>query len=80
MLPWTLKQARRLIVGVAGATVVVIGIIMLVTPGPAVVVIPLGLGILATEFVWARTLLHHVKERIVKMRPQNGTPGPEGKK
>jgi hypothetical protein len=53
---------------------------MLVTPGPAVVVIPLGLGILATEFVWARTLLHHVKERIVNMRSKNGTPGPEEKK
>ena len=39
---------------------------MIVTPGPAVVVIPLGLGILATEFIWARHLLHRVKEHISK--------------
>lgn len=65
---WPLKQARRLIVGVVGGTVVLIGIIMIVTPGPAVVVIPLGLGILATEFIWARTLLQHVKDRIAGMK------------
>jgi hypothetical protein len=37
---------------------------MIVAPGPAVVVIPLGLGILATEFVWARRVLDHAKERL----------------
>ncbi len=71
MIVWTLRQARRLVVAVVGVTVVLVGIIMIFTPGPAVVVIPLGLGILATEFVWARTLLHHVKERISKMRAKN---------
>lgn len=80
MLIWSLRQARRLIIGVVGTTVVLIGIIMIVTPGPAVVVIPLGLGILATEFVWARTLLHHVKDRIVKMKAQKGTTNPEESK
>ena len=44
----------------------IIGIIMIFTPGPAIVVIPLGLGILATEFVWAKTLLHQVKTYIEK--------------
>lgn len=58
----TLRQARKLVVGVVGITVVIIGIIMFVTPGPAVVVIPIGLGILATEFVWARRLLKHFKD------------------
>jgi hypothetical protein len=41
--------------------VLAIGIAMIVLPGPAIVVIPLGLGILATEFVWARSLLAKVK-------------------
>ena len=36
---------------------------MIVLPGPAVVVIPVGLAILATEFVWARRLLDNLKER-----------------
>ena len=43
-----------------------IGMAMLVLPGPAIVVIPIGLGILATEFVWARNLLHKIKERLPK--------------
>jgi hypothetical protein len=45
---------------------------MIVLPGPAVVVIPVGLAILATEFIWARKLLDTVKERIERMRKGNG--------
>ena len=58
-----LRHARRLIVLVVGLTVVAIGAAMIVLPGPAVVVIPLGLAILASEFVWARRLLDNLKER-----------------
>lgn len=67
MLYWTLRKARQVVVAVVGVTVLLIGIVMIVTPGPAVVVIPLGLGILATEFLWARILLNKVKERIAAM-------------
>jgi tellurite resistance protein TerC len=58
-----LRHARRLIVLVVGITVVAIGAAMIVLPGPAVVVIPVGLAILATEFVWARHLLDNLKDR-----------------
>lgn len=58
------KQAKRLIITVVGFTVLCIGIAMLVLPGPAFIVIPIGLAILATEFVWARSLLKTVKERF----------------
>ena len=64
VVDWTIANIRRLVVGVVGGTVLLAGIIMIVTPGPAVVVIPMGLAILATEFLWARTLLVKVKERI----------------
>lgn len=67
----TLAQAKRLIVIVIGSTVLAAGIVMIVLPGPAVVVIPTGLAILATEFVWARRLLVSVKERIERMRKGN---------
>lgn len=60
----TLKQAKRLIVTVVGFTVLLAGVAMLVLPGPAFIAIPLGLAILATEFIWARTLLKKVKEKI----------------
>jgi len=42
MIQWTLKQARRLIVAVIGGTVLIAGLIMTVTPGPALLVIPLA--------------------------------------
>ncbi|MFA7060383.1 MAG: PGPGW domain-containing protein [Pedobacter sp.] len=64
----TFGQVRRLIIIVAGFTVLIIGVAMIVLPGPAVVVIPLGLLILATEFIWARTLLTTVKERVLRMK------------
>ena len=59
-----LRPLWRLIILVVGSTVVLLGIAMLVLPGPAVVVIPAGLAILATEFAWARRLLHHARERF----------------
>ena len=65
---WTLdnvKVVRRVIVSVVGVTVVVIGIALLVLPGPAFVVIPMGLAILATEYAWARRWLKKVR-RIAK--------------
>lgn len=58
-----LKPIRQLIVFVLGMSVVAVGIAMIVLPGPATVVIPAGLAILATEFVWARRWLNYLKSR-----------------
>jgi uncharacterized protein (TIGR02611 family) len=52
--PWMKKKVKKIAVGIAGGIVLLAGIAMIVLPGPAFVVIPLGLGILATEFEWAR--------------------------
>lgn len=60
----TYKAARRIVVGVVGATVVLIGVVMIVTPGPALVVIPVGLAILSLEFTWARHWLKRLRESI----------------
>jgi tellurite resistance protein TerC len=67
----TLQQAKRLIVIVVGSTVLLLGIAMIVLPGPAVVVIPIGLGVLATEFVWARRLLNKLKSTFHKGKEKN---------
>ncbi|HIJ88628.1 MAG TPA: hypothetical protein HPP97_13275 [Desulfuromonadales bacterium] len=64
----TVAQAKRMIVVVTGFTILIVGVAMIVLPGPAFVVIPIGLAILATEFIWARKLLDSVKERIKRMR------------
>ena len=57
-MEWTLRVARRLIVGVIGATVILLGVAMLF------LVIPAGLAILATEFAWARHLLKRVRDEV----------------
>lgn len=60
LLSLTVTQARRVVV--VGGTTLLAGVAMLMLPGPAFIVIPLGLAILATEFVWARWLLSRIKE------------------
>lgn len=59
----TYKMARRIVVAVVGFSVVLIGVIMIVTPGPAIVVIPAGLAILGAEFAFARRWLKQLKEK-----------------
>ena len=60
----TYKLARRIVVGVVGTTVLLLGIVMIVTPGPGLVVIPIGLAILSLEFAWARFWLRRVCRSI----------------
>jgi hypothetical protein len=76
--PW----ARRIVVAVIGGSIVLIGIAMIVLPGPAIVVIPIGLGILGLEFAWARHWLRKLRATAsdvvnrVRGRPK---PPPENK-
>ena len=60
----TVKIARRIAISVVGATVLLIGVIMIVTPGPAFVLIPVGLAILGLEFAWARVWLRRIRKKI----------------
>ncbi len=57
----TYSWARRIVVAVIGGSIVLIGIAMIVLPGPAIVVIPLGLGVLGLEFAWARYWLRKLR-------------------
>ena len=60
--PVTYRWARRIAVGVVGGTVLFIGLALIVLPGPAFVVIPIGLAILGAEFAWARHWLRRVRQ------------------
>jgi tellurite resistance protein TerC len=62
----TLKKIKKIIVAVIGFTVLAFGILLIVFPSPAFIVIPIGLSILATEFVWAKKLLEQFKMGIRK--------------
>lgn len=72
------NTARRVVIAVIGGTVVLLGIAMVVLPGPAIVVIPAGLAILATEFAWAKHLLKRMKSQAsaIFTRPPAVPPQP----
>jgi uncharacterized protein (TIGR02611 family) len=61
MILRTVEQVRRTLLVIAGFTLLLAGGVMLVTPGPGMLVIFLGLGLLAAEFVWARRLVERIK-------------------
>jgi tellurite resistance protein TerC len=63
VLHLTYRAARRVVVLVVGVTVILIGIALIVLPGPATVVIPLGLAILGLEFAWARRWLRAARDK-----------------
>jgi len=64
----TIKQAKRVITIVFGFTVLVLGVIMLVTPGPGIAGIVLGLAMLGTEFIWAKKLMKRFEHHANNMK------------
>ena len=74
----TYRQARRAVILLIGASVLLVGIAMIVLPGPAILVVPLGLSILAIEFAWAARWLARLKAAINDARDKFlRRPGPE---
>jgi uncharacterized protein (TIGR02611 family) len=64
----TLQQTRRALRIVGGFALLALGVVMLVGPGPGWLVIFLGLGLLAIDFVWARRLLDRLKQEGARLR------------
>ena len=56
-----MKRIKRSIVAVMGGTVLAVGLALIVLPGPAFIVVPAGLAILAVEFAWARRWLRSAR-------------------
>ena len=63
------KSVRRYVIFIIGATIILLGVVMIATPGPAIIVIPFGLAILATESIWARKLLKKFKSKVSGLTP-----------
>jgi uncharacterized protein (TIGR02611 family) len=57
---------KRVLVGVVGGLVTLLGVVALIAPGPGWLIIFTGLGILATEFAWAARAL--TKARVIASR------------
>lgn len=62
------EQIRRWLRIVAGFTLLIAGVLLVVTPAPGGIVILSGLGLLAAEFVWAARLMKRVKREGVKWK------------
>lgn len=68
------SPGRKVVIAIIGTTVLVIGIVLIVLPGPAFIVIPIGLAILATEFIWARRLVERGRALVNKIRGRGKEP------
>ncbi len=64
----------RIIIGVIGGAVTVAGAIALVGPGPGILIVLAGLGILATEFAWAARVMAHTRTYAQKAADKAGIP------
>ncbi len=62
--PFPYRLARRIVTGVIGGTLLVVGAVLLLTPGPGILTILLGLAILAAEFAWARLWLRRLRNTV----------------
>jgi uncharacterized protein (TIGR02611 family) len=56
------RNSKRVAVSVVGMAVVLVGLALLVLPGPGMVVVVLGFAILGTQYAWAERALHHTKK------------------
>jgi uncharacterized protein (TIGR02611 family) len=62
-IAWVGRSGKRIAVTVIGFALVAIGLVMLVVPGPGLLVILAGFAVLATEYTWARSALEETKRR-----------------
>lgn len=69
-----MKQFKRMVVMVGGGTVLALGVAMILLPGPAILMIPVGLGILAIEFAWARRWLRAARAVLPRLSPDPANP------
>ena len=68
------SPVRRVVIGIIGTTILVIGVALIVLPGPAFIVIPVGLAILASEFIWARRVLEGGRAFVSRIRGRKNKP------
>lgn len=68
----TNERVKKVFIGLIGGTLLLLGIVMLILPGPGLPVIAAGLALLATEFFWARRALRNAKGTAAKVRRKSG--------
>ncbi len=79
MIRWVGRNSKRFAITIVGFVLVLGGIVLLVLPGPGMLVIIAGLAVLGTEYMWARRMLYmakrKAKEAAARVRRKKGQPG-----
>ena len=70
----TLKQIKRVVIAIVGGTVLALGLVLIVLPGPAFLVLPAGLALLALEFTWARRWLRSARALLLRRSQAEAAP------
>ncbi len=71
----SLRGARRIAIALIGSTALLLGVAMLILPGHGLLVIPIGLALLSTEFIWARRWLAQIRKAAESGIPRNASAG-----
>ena len=66
------RSSKRIVVFLVGCVLLAAGLVMMITPGPGLLLIIAGLAVLATEFAWAEHLLDKAKEQASKAKDSAG--------
>jgi tellurite resistance protein TerC len=67
----TYRQGRRLVILVVGSSLLLIGVALIFLPGPAIIVIPAGVAVLAMEFAWAKRFLQRIRRGLSEHNRQS---------
>lgn len=68
VLMWAGRSGRRIAVTIVGFSLVALGLVLLVVPGPGILAILAGLAVLASEYAWARRALREARRRAQQAR------------
>ena len=64
------RKAKKIWIATLGGLVLLAGVAMLILPGPAFIVIPAGIAILATEFHWAQRIKERFQDKFAEWKEQ----------
>ena len=62
-ISFILRNGKRIAVSVVGLVLLLLGLVMMVLPGPGLLFVIAGLAVLATEYVWAQRMLNYAKRK-----------------
>jgi uncharacterized protein (TIGR02611 family) len=75
-----MRNGKRMLVTAAGMVLLLVGLVMMVTPGPGILLILAGLAVLASEYVWAQRMLNYARQKAEQAKDRMLRRGPDDSK